>query len=690
MGDTPFDFENTPITKNIKLVARYQCGTPWDPTNPTLDGFKTAVDNDIDVAIGTEIPDEWNGNSNPLIVAQKLDSSNNSAYGGAEGYILLRKFVEPTSQQYNPTNVSAYGSSLMNSYLNNDYLSNCSTSLKNIVSPLNIQFYNGTAVANVDATWFLISGLEIVGYPSGDGVMWEYWKQKTGLNSPTNAYNNGRIPRDRNGTAQNVFLRSSYGAGTVLYLDYLGGISYNALPTQSLGVLPACFVAKAATPAPKVTLTEFKEAIDNDTAKDTYPVGTEIEDTWDGNDNPLIVAQYLDSTNNTSYGGAEGVVLVRKYVEPTSKQFNASGNMGYWTSDIKNYLDGEYLENCSDTLKSLVSTIDVPYSTSPVTSKFFLMSDTEICGAGYDSITEGIMLDYWKEQTGFTTPNNTANAGRIVRDRSGAAQYVWLRSGTTATSRAVCYLTIDGSITNGASSGSLGVLPACFIAKTPTEPTPSGDGTLADLKVALKTSNPETYYPVGTEFADTYAGQSNPLIVAQYLNDSNNSSYGGATGVILVRKFVDTTLRAFGSSTNYSGSSIQTFLNGTYLDSCSANLKDVISNISIPLYSVSTAKTSTLANQKFFLMSGIEVMGTFNSGEGFGWDYWKKKTGLSSADNSAKTGRDVKTRTGIGYAYFLRSQYSSSYVVEVQSGGITYGAPSGELGILPACFISAD
>lgn len=62
----------------------------YDPDNPTLAGLKAAVNaGDYETfPVGTEIPDTYNGNDNPLIVAQYLDSTNNSAYGGAEGVIV--------------------------------------------------------------------------------------------------------------------------------------------------------------------------------------------------------------------------------------------------------------------------------------------------------------------------------------------------------------------------------------------------------------------------------------------------------------------------------------------------------------------------------------------------------------------------------------------------------------------------
>lgn len=213
------------------------------------------------------------------------------------------------------------------------------------------------------------------------------------------------------------------------------------------------------------TLEGLKAALD---AGDytAFPAGTEIPDTYNGQSNPLVVAQYLDSTNNSAYGGAEGVILVRKYVEPIEQIFGSS--VDYTTSTIKNFLDTTYYNNCSNDLKSIISDIGVPYyngsSTTAVTSKLFLMSDREIC-ANYSSTAriEGEMWDYWKQKTGLSSPSNATYSGRIMKDRSGTDRNVWLRS--RYNSNTVCYVTTSGAVPSFGPSYHLSVLPACFIAK---------------------------------------------------------------------------------------------------------------------------------------------------------------------------------------------------------------------------------
>lgn len=216
----------------------------YDPENPTLDGLKAAMQAGDYSAFpaGTEIPDEYAGNSNPLIVAQYLNSSNNSAYGGAEGVILVRKYVEPLSAFGD----ADYPSSTVKNILDTTYYNNCSEMVKNSISEIQVPWYNGSSVQSLVSKWFLPSGVEFGGtYNAGEGVFWDYYKSKTGLSTPSNAANNGRIQYDRSNTALAVWIRSRQSTsvtytmandGSIAYYSYQGG--------TTRGILPACFISK--------------------------------------------------------------------------------------------------------------------------------------------------------------------------------------------------------------------------------------------------------------------------------------------------------------------------------------------------------------------------------------------------------------------------------------------------------------
>lgn len=219
---------------------------------------------------------------------------------------------------------------------------------------------------------------------------------------------------------------------------------------------------------------------------------------------------------------------------------------------------------------------------------------------------------------------------------------------------------------------------------------PTGDGTLADLKLALSTENPAEYYPVGTEIPDTYDGNDNPLIVAQYLNSSNNSTYGGAVGVILMRKYVEPTSQVFGTNNDYRTSTVKSYLDTTYLDNCSSELKSIISDINIPWYYSSTGYTTVTS--RWFLMSDREVNSLlWTQVEGFAWDYWKQKTGLSSPNANANPGRILYASEGAPSTSLLRSNGGSTSIGYVQNTGrIFYTTPTSSAGVLPACFIAKE
>ena len=234
------------------------------------------------------------------------------------------------------------------------------------------------------------------------------------------------------------------------------------------------------------SLEGFKEALENGTASEIFPAGTEFPDLWNNQENPLIVAQYLDSSNNSSYGGAEGVILVRKYVEPTSQLFSSTTS-DYSESSIKNLLDTTYYNNCSSTLKSLISDINIPYyngsSMTSVPSKWFLMSAYEVCSQNEYGTTgyEGIMWDYWKQKTGLSAPAAvaTSNNGRIMYDRSSTAQNVWLRSRfySQFNNTFICYVFTNGSVNDSTRGLARSVLPACFIANPTPEASTQASNT---------------------------------------------------------------------------------------------------------------------------------------------------------------------------------------------------------------------
>lgn len=240
---------DVPDTEKLDIYYEYidqiTGGSSWDPSNPTLDGLKDAIKNGETIQPGTEIPDIFNGKDNPLIVAQNLDSSNNSAYGGAEGVILVRKYIDPESARFGSGSTdSVYGNSAIYKYLNGDYLDNCSDSLRQIISELSVPVSDGSSITQVSGKFHLMSGIEIGStYNTGEGFMWDLWKTKTGLASANNGSNDGRVMTNASGSKFYWWVRSRQASNKVWCTTSTGAFT-NPAPTTNYGVLPICFISK--------------------------------------------------------------------------------------------------------------------------------------------------------------------------------------------------------------------------------------------------------------------------------------------------------------------------------------------------------------------------------------------------------------------------------------------------------------
>lgn len=197
------------------------------PTN-TLAGLKAALRNGTaqeKFPIGHEIPDEWNNNSNPLIIAQYVTSGN------SQGVYCVRKYVEPTSQTFgNYGSGTSYEKSKIKAYLQGAYYDNCSDQLKELITNTNINLMSASNVG----------GNGYYGYTS---QFWDYYKQKTGLTSLSDKANNGRLGLTREGTIQAYWLKD-YDGSTVAYYVRVNGAITSQPPQYTSGVLPACFISK--------------------------------------------------------------------------------------------------------------------------------------------------------------------------------------------------------------------------------------------------------------------------------------------------------------------------------------------------------------------------------------------------------------------------------------------------------------
>lgn len=256
-GETEFDFANTPITQNITLKAKYRFNVPEVVT--TVEDVKACVEAGVEVPVGTEIEDTYGGVSNPLIVMQNLNSSNNSVYGGAEGVILMRKYATDYGVQFNSSaTASNYANSNIYTYLQNTYLSKCSDNLKAMLSNISVPCYNTSRqMVQVTGKWFLPSAYELCseganGAAGYEGIIWQYWKDATGFSAPMPMYteNNAYKITNTSNTPQLAWSRSNYGTSAIVAVDgsygwLLTGIGgYLTANGTGISMAPACFIGK--------------------------------------------------------------------------------------------------------------------------------------------------------------------------------------------------------------------------------------------------------------------------------------------------------------------------------------------------------------------------------------------------------------------------------------------------------------
>lgn len=238
------------------------------------------------------------------------------------------------------------------------------------------------------------------------------------------------------------------------------------------------------------------------------------------------------------------------------------------------------------------------------------------------------------------------------------------------------------------------------IASIPTGPSLKG------LISSINDGTVQEKYPIGTTIPDIYNGQSNPLVVMKYLGGTGaiytaeDGSY--LYGAILQRSYVTDVNQIWNGSdnTNYNVSTINTFLNNTYLTRCSDAIRDAITPIKAStVISSGTAKVSC----KWFLPSLEEVYGVASAAggpgtgkEGGASQYWKDKTGLSAPTNNSNSGRIVKQGSNDGQAasWWLRTRSSDDVVdawrVTINGGIDQYNVFKTGVGVLPCCIVAKN
>lgn len=208
------------------------------------------------------------------------------------------------------------------------------------------------------------------------------------------------------------------------------------------------------------TISEFKTALDAGDVSN-FPIGTKLPDTANGESNPLIVAQYLDGTQE-AYGGAKGAVVVRQFAESTPIAWDTNGGTDYSTSSIRTHLNGDYLSACTEELQNIIEPMTIPYGNIDTTTiqgtvddKVFLLDNGECINKGNTNPHLGMNFEYFQLL-------GTSSESRVSHISNGTAVDSWLRN--KIDSQKAAYIPSNLGVTSTQrTSSNLYYRPAFFI-----------------------------------------------------------------------------------------------------------------------------------------------------------------------------------------------------------------------------------
>lgn len=223
---------------------------PVDPNNPTLSSLKIALDNgnnDI-YPPNTLIPDTYTDNGtikNIYWVVGHYGRAVKQDGSWKDGVYLFRSAC-PINYRFGTTN--KWADSDARSWLGNTYYNNSSEFIKANAEEIRCSY--STDYNSNDKIWLMTSYMMMGRGEQLYGTeQWDAWKIRTGLTSPSNDPNVGRIMYSENGATVWMWLRdrtSSTANNTNLYhVNTNGQLIVGGPTTNYLSLCPACFIAKS-------------------------------------------------------------------------------------------------------------------------------------------------------------------------------------------------------------------------------------------------------------------------------------------------------------------------------------------------------------------------------------------------------------------------------------------------------------
>lgn len=235
--------ENAKIEDYPAYIAQIVAGGGgYDPDNPTLEGLKAALDaGDKDAfPANSTIPDTYDGAPFNWVVGHYGTATMSDGSDREGVYLFSSTSVTNMNAQY------ASGQSIAKIYewLNGIFLTGCSDTLKSLVGEIMVSSASSqTLVAKI---WLMSVGELLAESPTpsnGGGEPWDAWKIRTGLSSPSNKDNAGRIMTNTGGKAVVYRTRSTF-TPTATYAIDTKGAGRSLSSGGSAGIIPSMFIPK--------------------------------------------------------------------------------------------------------------------------------------------------------------------------------------------------------------------------------------------------------------------------------------------------------------------------------------------------------------------------------------------------------------------------------------------------------------
>jgi len=564
-------------------------GVSIDLTNPNPETSVTYTDDAVGVlpdmsstlgakAVGDIVRISEGGIDAEFIIVHK--GSPSALYQGLEnGVVLLRRNVLP-NRQWHSTNSNDYQNSSIHAWLNGDYSNLITQNIRNRIKQVRIPFRPGSGTSQIinsganglQCRLFLLSLYEVGGDTSNmqggispDGTKLDWFVAGTTeiANArrvvPTNASWWQRTPRTVDSSAVQVVSAN-------------GGIGGNVSASgSSIAPRPAFVLPDNLIVSPDGTVTDVvaggsgkptdawdsqhifrdinpcllkdgevqyyldksdftqRSANNGGETLRTKAVGDIVKISESGADAEFIIVQ--KGSPSALYEGFENsVVLLRREIIP-NRQWHSSNVNDYASSLINLWLNNEYIDTISQSIRNHIRQVRIPYRAGSGTSTtissgtnglqchVFNLSFTEVGGGtNANAPSDGTIFAHYNEL-------NTANAEiRRVAYRSGTAQPWWTRSPILTGAFGAWVVGANGDISGSNANGSLGHRPAFVLPDnlvvlpdgTVTAETSGGASNLTGADGDVMIEFPKTGFRINT--------QGNTLTV-QVTDDPNKEGF---------------------------------------------------------------------------------------------------------------------------------------------------------------------